>query len=160
MTINKSTNINKANNDLSTQLQSQNIQNNAIYRLLEIQVLVWDNHINVAILNQWVVNKRVSNWHKHKQTIEKNPEMCFHSKRPHTNTTMNDNINMGKYNSSVKVIWLQTMRCFQVIIFLQPERYYHSEVCYQTNQTQCQCHVVIKRNRGTLTSDIINVNLN
>ena len=52
------------------------------------------------------------------------------------------------------------MRCFQVIIFLQLERYYFNEVCYQTNQTQCQFHAVIKRNRATLTSDIININLN
>lgn len=57
--------------------------------------------------NKLVVNNWPSNGNKYKQTLEKTPEMCFHSKRPHTSTT----INMGKYNSSVIVSWLQAMHC-------------------------------------------------
>jgi len=61
---------------------------------LKRQVLAWDRHKNVGVLNQ---PSRLDNWilqqqFMYKQTIKKPAHILFHSKIPHTITKMNDNI--------------------------------------------------------------------
>jgi hypothetical protein len=49
--VNNSTNINKRNNHLSSQIIANEKEHNI---MLEIQVLAWNRHINVAVFN-WLV---------------------------------------------------------------------------------------------------------
>jgi hypothetical protein len=72
---------------------------------LEIQVLAWDRHIDVVMLN-WLIRSQPSPldscisitilyiYKKEKKKDNKPAQIRFHSKRPHTITKMKDNINM------------------------------------------------------------------
>ena len=50
--VNNSTNINKKNNHLSPQIIEH--KKGPRHMALDIQVLGWDGHINVAALNRWI----------------------------------------------------------------------------------------------------------
>ena len=69
---------------------------------LEIRVLTYDNHRNVAGFNRkmapqpFSLNKCISNEYRYKIYNNKETQQIhFHSQRSHTITNMNDNINMN-----------------------------------------------------------------
>jgi hypothetical protein len=118
--LNNSTNINKSNNLLAP--HSLNRKREKTQKLtLEIQVLDWDNHKNVEVLNllMWSQHsphdKLISNGNTHinKRRKKKHVQIRFHSKRPHNITTMNDNNNMDSTITwSMNARSLLTIRLF------------------------------------------------